>query len=298
MRNKMLYILLMIWACWGGGALANDVALLPEVNGVLGMDPVGDSSYFAVWIDVPDKMALSSLQWYNNDSAVVFPEILIASGSEDGPVQASDCLPVGQDVVGASSGWSTFTLPAPVASTAGGFYVLFRLPQGSVRAGLGYGGGAGFGFSATGGCTGWMSVDGIDWVRIGRSFRFSAMPGFVAAEGWMYDKAMAGLGGQDVETDEEAIQLVTGLLSPFPNPFNPVTEIHFTLKSESHVSLDVYDIKGRRVANLKNETLGRGAHTLCWYGFDGAGQRVSSGMYFVRMKTGSQVFTRRVTMIK
>ena len=57
--------------------------------------------------------------------------------------------------------------------------------------------------------------------------------------GGMYDKGLGGLGGQVFETVWEAVHLEAGLLSHFSEPFNPVTDIRFTLKAGSHVFLDV-----------------------------------------------------------
>ncbi len=63
----------------------------------------------------------------------------------------------------------------------------------------------------------------------------------------------------------------------YPNPFNPATEIRFDLPEDSFVSLNVFDVLGRKVANLVNGFHPAGYHTATWNG-----SSVSSGVYFAR----------------
>ena len=67
------------------------------------------------------------------------------------------------------------------------------------------------------------------------------------------------------------------LHSNFPNPFNPTTEIHFDLPEGGNVSLVVYDVLGREVANLVSGYREAGYHRLTW---SASGQ--ASGVYFAR----------------
>ncbi len=197
-------------------------------------------------------------------------------------------------MAGISSGWSVVELSEPVTSDRGGFYLLFQFPQASVQTGTGAGGGAGLGYSSKGGCQGWMSVDGQEWVRIGRNYGFAVVPQFVAAAPGMLSKSMAHGGG-----DAPAAETVeTALLPAAPNPFNPTTDFRFSLKSEGAVSLGIYDLRGRKVLELANEVFGAGEHIVRWEGRDSRGQRVPSGVYFVRMQAKGQQFTRRVTLVK
>jgi len=68
-----------------------------------------------------------------------------------------------------------------------------------------------------------------------------------------------------------------GVEQNFPNPFNPTTEIRFDLPEDSFVSLNVFDVLGRKVANLVNGFHPAGYHTATWNG-----SSVSSGVYFAR----------------
>lgn len=87
-------------------------------------------------------------------------------------------------------------------------------------------------------------------------------------------------------------------LSSQPNPFNPRTTLSFALEREQAVALDVYDLAGRRVAALLNGTLPAGRHEAVWDGHDQSGRAVCSGTYVCRLRTGEEVTTTRITLLK
>ncbi len=91
-----------------------------------------------------------------------------------------------------------------------------------------------------------------------------------------------------------------GLRQNRPNPFNPATEIAFTLDSAAAVRtlLKVYDTRGRRVRTLVDEDLGAGEHRAYWDGKDENGRPVSSGVYFYRLSSGEREQTRKMILLK
>jgi len=96
----------------------------------------------------------------------------------------------------------------------------------------------------------------------------------------------------------EVVVEKTELLSPYPNPFNPVTTITFSLKDPGTIRLAVFDIRGRRVKVLESGYWEMGRHTVSWYGDDSAGQRVASGVYFVRLVADGQNMIQRMLLMK
>lgn len=84
----------------------------------------------------------------------------------------------------------------------------------------------------------------------------------------------------------------------YPNPFNPTTTIGFELPSSSHVSLVVYDVLGRRVTSLVDNTMRAGVHQVVWNGKSTSGSSLSSGIYFVQMRTDSFTATRKMMLVK
>ncbi len=88
------------------------------------------------------------------------------------------------------------------------------------------------------------------------------------------------------------------LAQNYPNPFNPTTEIQFSLPSQAHVSLEIYDMTGRLVTTLINGNMSSGNYTVTWDATNQFGQMVSSGIYLYRLQAGDIVETKRMTFIK
>ncbi len=78
------------------------------------------------------------------------------------------------------------------------------------------------------------------------------------------------------------------LVGNVPNPFNPATEIRFTLPMDQAVRLAVYDVSGRLVKTLVDEVRPAGDNEVRWDGTDRSGRAVASGAYFARL-TGQDV---------
>jgi hypothetical protein len=79
----------------------------------------------------------------------------------------------------------------------------------------------------------------------------------------------------------------------FPNPFNPTTKINFAVPYRSFVSLKVYDLNGREVSALVNNTLQAGTYQ---YEFDAAA--LPSGTYFYKLETSDFTSTKKLILIK
>jgi hypothetical protein len=83
-----------------------------------------------------------------------------------------------------------------------------------------------------------------------------------------------------------------------PNPFNPATEISFTLPVHTRVTLTVYDVAGRLVRTLVDGALTAGTRRVTWDGRDAEGREVSSGVYFYTLRTPESTVTRKMTLLK
>ncbi len=84
-----------------------------------------------------------------------------------------------------------------------------------------------------------------------------------------------------------------GLSQNYPNPFNPSTRISFDIASESKVSISVFDITGKKVAELVDENMKAGSYEVEW-----SASKLSSGTYFYRMQAGSFTETKKMILIK
>jgi hypothetical protein len=85
---------------------------------------------------------------------------------------------------------------------------------------------------------------------------------------------------------------------PYPNPFNPSTTIRFELSRPGAIQLEIFDVRGRRVRTLIDEHRGAGEHTLRWDGRNGRGREVATGVYFLRLRSGSKSTTQRMVLIR
>ena len=85
----------------------------------------------------------------------------------------------------------------------------------------------------------------------------------------------------------------TTLASAYPNPFNPVTTINYSLGISGILTLNVYNLNGQLVETLVNGTKKAGNYSITW----NASQQ-PSGMYFLRMEAGGEVQNRKLLLIK
>jgi len=73
---------------------------------------------------------------------------------------------------------------------------------------------------------------------------------------------------------------------PFPNPMVDVTHIAVALPKASHVTLELYNIVGQKIHTILDGNMGAGYHLITWDGKDTYGNRLTPGVYFMRIKAG------------
>jgi len=95
------------------------------------------------------------------------------------------------------------------------------------------------------------------------------------------------------QVQDELIPQKITLNQNYPNPFNPTTNIRFGIEQQSDVTLEVFNILGRKVRTLVNERMQKGWHRVS---FDGS--RLASGTYFYRLIVGQKIQTKKMVLIK
>jgi len=83
------------------------------------------------------------------------------------------------------------------------------------------------------------------------------------------------------------------LMVNYPNPFNPTTQLRFTLDEPGFVTLEVFDVRGRYVGTLLAEELPAGEHAVTW-----RATGMPSGVYLGRLVAGARASTRRMVLLK
>lgn len=94
-----------------------------------------------------------------------------------------------------------------------------------------------------------------------------------------------------------SLPLTTALMQNFPNPFNPTTVIQYQLDQPAQVTLSVFDLIGGEVATLVQERQAAGSYSVPFTAFSGANP-LASGIYLYRLKAGSFVATKKLTLLK
>ncbi len=98
------------------------------------------------------------------------------------------------------------------------------------------------------------------------------------------------------DTSAEPSQTIT--ISNSPNPFNPNTEIRYTLPCDGSIKIDIFNCLGQRVASLADRHMPAGNHSIVWNGTDSAGNPVSSGVYIARIGNEKSVVNHRMMLMR
>jgi len=97
---------------------------------------------------------------------------------------------------------------------------------------------------------------------------------------------------------EDVLNPEQTFLQNYPNPFNPTTTINYSLKENSKVSLNIYNIKGQKVKQLVSDQVPSGEHSVVWDGRDDKNKPVGSGIYFYKLKVANFEKTKKMILMK
>lgn len=154
-----------------------------------------------------------------------------------------------------------------------------------------------FGYDAFSPSSGWIEqtadISEFTGEQITIRFRLSSDAG-EERDGWYLDDiTVVGYSYSPLSVATEEIPQTFVLSQNYPNPFNPVTRINYGIPRSGFVTLYVYDVLGRKVAELVHGVKEAGNHTAL---FDAT--RLSSGVYFYRLTTGTVSTVRTMTLLK
>jgi hypothetical protein len=101
-------------------------------------------------------------------------------------------------------------------------------------------------------------------------------------------------------TDENIDQIPTRLAPEqnFPNPFNPVTTLRYTVPEQELVNISVYDMRGNLVKKMVNTSQSPGIKTVRWDATDSQGNTVSAGVYLYKIQAGTFSQTKKMILLK
>lgn len=136
-----------------------------------------------------------------------------------------------------------------------------------------------------------LDANGLQYCEGGGA---DARQALIDEDSWVINDAGVAAGCIPTNLDDEGILPVDFSLNQnYPNPFNPTTQINFDLPEAGEVQLVIYDLTGRAVQTLINNTLSPGTHQIT---FDAS--QLSSGVYLYRLSTPGFTATRKMMLVK
>jgi beta-xylosidase len=96
-----------------------------------------------------------------------------------------------------------------------------------------------------------------------------------------------------IKPSDSAIPQNFGMEQNFPNPFNPSTNIQFSIPKSGSVTLEIYNLLGQRVAMLVNKKLNMGTYTVDWNAVG-----LASGVYLYRLQAGNYSKTKKLVLLR
>ena len=101
-----------------------------------------------------------------------------------------------------------------------------------------------------------------------------------------------------VRNNAQLIIDIYELSQNYPNPFNPVTTFRYDLPENSHVNITIYDMLGRQVRTLVNQTQDAGYRSVIWNAINDYGKPVSAGVYLYQIQAGEFRQTKKMVLLK
>ncbi len=110
----------------------------------------------------------------------------------------------------------------------------------------------------------------------------------ISSEQYVLSTGFYEFGVLNVNVENDFIEYPRVFLQNHPNPFNPKTNISFSILKDSKVELSIYNIKGQKVKTLFCETVSAGEYSIIWNGYDESGEPISSGVYLYKLSVNGK----------
>ncbi len=92
--------------------------------------------------------------------------------------------------------------------------------------------------------------------------------------------------------------LKSSLIGNYPNPFNPETKIEFFVKNSiENIKIIIFNIKGEKVTTLVDNKIKQGKHSVIWHGKNKDGKGVTSGVYFIVLKSNDKILSSKKAIL-
>ncbi len=136
-----------------------------------------------------------------------------------------------------------------------------------------------------------VAYENETYKTVGSSFEFAGLANGDFTKDDVMAKILDFFDVYNAWTDVQEIDAVAFAISAYPNPSYGQINFEIQLEADADVSLDIYDLFGRKVSALTNEGLSEGSHSVKWLAHD-----VEAGVYFYKLKVGTQLLTRKLIL--
>ena len=137
-----------------------------------------------------------------------------------------------------------------------------------------------------------FGIEGINELHTIPIYRYDVLRRII---GWLQeDPGILTISEERIETIPQKFFLYPN----YPNPFNPSTNIRYSINLISDVNITVYSILGQEISTLHSGVLESGYHSMVWNGTDRFGKSVGSGVYIYRIVSGNRALTGKMMMLK
>ena len=146
----------------------------------------------------------------------------------------------------------------------------------------------------------YMSGTGNEWYISDWSWTVYADDGWDVVEASNGPRSITVDIGWYLNADKDGANIpdVFALHQNYPNPFNPVTTIRYDVPEQAHVTMEIYNILGQKVAMVVDGIHQPGFHAVRWNGVNMYGNPLSSGMYFYHIQAGNFRSVKKLILVK
>ena len=141
-------------------------------------------------------------------------------------------------------------------------------------------------------------IQNEDWYECSSAHSQSLNANLKAYAAWWLWSKLAGWNGTTHTLNAGDPTLRFELINNYPNPFNPSTNISFSIPEDSFINLSIFDLLGNMIKNLESNYLSAGSYSTFWDGKDKHGRNVCSGIYLCVLKSGMNTDTKKLMLIR
>ena len=121
---------------------------------------------------------------------------------------------------------------------------------------------------------------------------------FTVCDNSLCDTATVFITIHALSIDELSLPTEYAIHQNYPNPFNPVTTLRYDLPENGLVNIIIYDMLGKNVKTLINQTQDAGYKSVIWDATNDYGKPVSAGIYLYQIQAGEYIQTKKMVLLK